>query len=451
MPPSIGYNILKILIQSCRPLVTFEAKFFEMLQVAIIKQNREEVKRKLAKKHFAETALVDAIIDADDERKNLTFRFDETKAKINAASKEIGGLMAKGQKDLAEDRKREVEALKSELQPIQQQLESTEKNLHDLLVKLPNLPADAVPEGRTPAENEEVRSGGSKPQLSAGAVPHWELARKYDLIDFELGNKITGSGFPVYKNKGAKLQRALIQYFLDYNTAAGYTEFMPPLMVNEASAYGTGQLPDKEGQMYHATADNLYLIPTAEVPVTNIYRDTILKENELPIKMTAYTPCFRREAGSYGKDVRGLNRLHQFDKVEIVQLVAPETSYQVLDEMVVHVEKLVQSLNLPYRILRLCGGDMGFASAITYDFEVYSAAQDKWLEVSSVSNFESFQSNRMKIRYKGADGKTQLVHSLNGSSLALPRILACLLENCQTENGILLPPALHPYFGGEMI
>lgn len=422
-----------------------------MLQVAYIKQNTEEVKRKLAKKHFAETGLVDLIVAKDEERKSLTFRFDETKAKINAASKEIGSLMAKGQKEEAESRKREVEALKAELQPVQQQLDEAEKAVHDLLIKLPNLPADAVPEGRTPADNEVVRTGGSKPELPAGAVPHWDLAKKYDLIDFELGNKITGSGFPVYKNRGARLQRALIQYFLDYNTAAGYTEFMPPLMVNEASAYGTGQLPDKEGQMYHATADNLYLIPTAEVPVTNIYRDTILKEAELPVKMTAYTPCFRREAGSYGKDVRGLNRLHQFDKVEIVQLVAAERSYEVLEEMVVHVEKLVQSLGLPYRILRLCGGDMGFASALTYDFEVYSAAQEKWLEVSSVSNFESFQTNRMKIRYKNNDGKTQLAHSLNGSSLALPRILACLLENNQTENGILLPPALQPYFGGEMI
>lgn len=422
-----------------------------MLQVAYIKQNPEEVKRKLAKKHFAEPELVDVIVAKDDERKSLGFRFDETKAKINAASKEIGGLMAKGQKEEAEGRKKEVEALKAELQPIQQQLDEVEKALHELLVKLPNLPSDQVPEGRTPAENEVVRIGGSKPELPAGAVPHWDLAKKYDLIDFELGNKLTGSGFPVYKNKGARLQRALIQYFLDYNTAAGYTEVMPPLMVNEASAYGTGQLPDKEGQMYLATADNLYLIPTAEVPVTNIYRDTIVKETELPIKMTAYTPCFRREAGSYGKDVRGLNRLHQFDKVEIVQLVAPDRSYEVLDEMVAHVEKLVQSLGLPYRILRLCGGDMGFASAITYDFEVYSAAQEKWLEVSSVSNFESFQTNRMKIRYKNGEGKTQLLHSLNGSSLALPRILACLLENNQTENGILLPPALHPYFGGEMI
>lgn len=422
-----------------------------MLQVAYIKQNTEEVKKRLAKKHFGELDIVDAVIAKDDERKQLTFRFDETKAKINTASKEIGALMGKGQKEAAEARKKEVEGLKNELQPIQQQLDEAEKALHDLLIKLPNLPSEQVPEGRTPADNVEVRSGGSIPQLPAGAVPHWDLTKKYDLIDFELGNKLTGSGFPVYKNKGARLQRALIQYFLDYNTRAGYTEFMPPLMVNEASAYGTGQLPDKEGQMYHATADNLYLIPTAEVPVTNIYRDSILKEGELPIRMTAYTPCFRREAGSYGKDVRGLNRLHQFDKVEIVQLVAPETSYTVLDEMVAHVEGLVQSLGLPYRILRLCGGDMGFASAITYDFEVYSAAQEKWLEVSSVSNFEAFQTNRMKIRYKNSEGKTQLVHSLNGSSLALPRILACLLENNQTENGILLPPALQPYFGGEMI
>ncbi|HEY0730963.1 MAG TPA: serine--tRNA ligase, partial [Chitinophagaceae bacterium] len=291
----------------------------------------------------------------------------------------------------------------------------------------------------------------SKPQLHAGAVPHWDLAKKYDLIDFELGNKITGSGFPVYKDKGAKLQRALIQYFLDYNTQAGYIEYLPPFMVNEASAYGTGQLPDKEGQMYHATEDNFYLIPTAEVPVTNIYRDTILKDSDLPIRMTAYTPCFRREAGSYGKDVRGLNRLHQFDKVELVQIVEPSTSYEVLDQMVDHVEKLIQSLGLHYRILRLCGGDMGFTSALTYDFEVYSAAQEKWLEVSSVSNFESFQTNRMKIRYKDANGKTQLAHSLNGSSLALPRILACLLENNQTEIGIMIPVSVQGYFGSEMI
>ena len=422
-----------------------------MLQVALLRNHKEKVKEKLAVKNFPEISLVDEVIGLDDERKKLTFDFDETKSKINAASKEIGQMMAKGQKAEAEEKKKEVEALKQALNPIQQQLELIEKNLQDQLVRLPNLPSDKVPKGKTPAENEVVKTGGSKPQLYAGAVPHWELAKKYDLIDFELGNKITGSGFPVYRNKGARLQRAMIQYFLDYNTAAGYIEFQPPHMVNEASAFGTGQLPDKEGQMYHMTVDNLYLIPTAEVPVTNIYRDEILKESELPVKMTAYTPCFRREAGSYGKDVRGLNRLHQFDKVEVVQLVHPDKSYEVLEEMVLHVEKLVQSLGLHYRVLRLCGGDMGFASALTYDFEVYSAAQDKWLEVSSVSNFESYQTNRMKIRFKDAAGKTQLVHSLNGSSLALPRILACLLENYQTENGILIPPALQPYFGHEMI
>ena len=315
---------------------------------------------------------------------------------------------------------------------------------------MPNLPHASVPEGKTPEENQIVREGGQKPTLSKNALPHWDLAKKYDLINFELGNKVTGAGFPFYKNKGAKLQRSLIQYFLDFNTEAGYTEYEPPFMVNEASAYGTGQLPDKEGQMYHVTEDNLFLIPTAEVPLTNIYRDDILKENELPVKMTAYTPCFRREAGSYGKDVRGLNRVHQFDKVELVQLVHPEKSYEVLEEMLLHVEKLLQSLNLPYRILRLCGGDMSFTSALTYDFEVYSAAQQKWLEVSSVSNFEAFQTNRMKIRFK-ADGKTQLVHSLNGSSLALPRIIAELLENNQTEDAILLPKVLWKYFGGEKI
>jgi seryl-tRNA synthetase len=343
-----------------------------------------------------------------------------------------------------------VASFKAALQPINEKLTTVEKSLHDSLIKLPNLPHSSVPGGRTPEENEIVREDGQKPVLPKNAVPHWDLAKKYDLINFEIGNKVTGAGFPFYKNKGAKLQRALIQYFLDYNTAAGYTEYEPPFMVNEASAYGTGQLPDKEGQMYHVTADNLFLIPTAEVPLTNIYRDEILKENELPIKMTGYTPCFRREAGSYGKDVRGLNRVHQFDKVELVQLVHPDKSYEVLEEMVSHVEKLLQSLNLPYRILRLCGGDMSFASALTYDFEVYSAAQEKWLEVSSVSNFESFQTNRMKIRFK-ADGKTQLVHSLNGSSLALPRIVAALLENNQEEDGIVLPEVLHEYFGEERI
>jgi seryl-tRNA synthetase len=422
-----------------------------MLQLSYIRSNTAEVKQRLAVKNFKEPGIIDEIIEVDEERRKLTFRFDETKSKINAASKEIGQLMSKGSKDEAEARKQDVEKLKKELSPIQEELDAAEKKLNSLLVSLPNLPASIVPPGKTPEENEEIRSGGSKPELPAGAQPHWELAKKYDLIDFELGNKITGSGFPVYKGRGARLQRALIQYFLDFNTKAGYTEFMPPHMVNEASAYGTGQLPDKEGQMYHVTADDLYLIPTSEVPLTNIYRDVILKETEMPVKMTAYTPCFRREAGSYGKDVRGLNRLHQFDKVEIVQLVHPEHSYQVLDEMVEHVEKLIQNLGLQYRILRLCGGDMGFASALTYDFEVYSAAQERWLEVSSVSNFETYQTNRMKIRYKDNNGKSQLLHSLNGSSLALPRILACILENFQDENGIKIPLALQSYFGSEMI
>lgn len=422
-----------------------------MLQVNLIRQNAEEVKRRLAVKNFAAINLVDEIIALDEERKKLVFQFDETKAGINAASKEIGQLMSRGEKEKADAKRKNVEQLKEKLTPVETELAAAEKKLTELMLLLPNLPSDKVPPGKTPEDNEVVRMGGSKPELFAGAVPHWDLAKKYDLIDFELGTKITGSGFPFYKNKGAKLQRALIQYFLDYNIAAGYVEFMPPLMVNKDTAYGTGQLPDKEGQMYYVTEDEFYLIPTAEVPVTNIYRNEILKETQLPLKMTAYTPCFRREAGSYGKDVRGLNRLHQFDKVEIVQLVQPEKSYEVLEEMVAHVEKLVQSLGLHYRILRLCGGDMSFASALTYDFEVYSAAQEKWLEVSSVSNFETFQTNRMKIRYKDAQGKSQLVHSLNGSSLALPRILASVLENNQTENGILLPPVLQSYFGSEMI
>jgi seryl-tRNA synthetase len=422
-----------------------------MLQVAFIRQNVEGVKERLSVRNFSEPDLVDTIVRLDDQRKKLQLESDTTLSGINAHSKEIGQLMANGNKEQAEKKKQEVAALKTSLQPIGEQLAAVEKQLNETLIRLPNLPAATVPRGKTPADNVTVREGGKKPELYAGAVPHWDLAKKYNLIDFELGNKITGSGFPVYIGKGAKLQRALIQYFLDYNTAAGYTEYQPPLMVNEASARGTGQLPDKEGQMYYVNEDNFYLIPTAEVPVTNIYRDEILKESQLPVRMTAYTPCFRREAGSYGKDVRGLNRLHQFDKVEVVQLVHPEKSYEVLDEMVRHVEKLLQSLDLPYRILLLCGGDMGFTSALTYDFEVYSAAQEKWLEVSSVSNFEAFQTNRMKIRFKDGGGKTQLLHSLNGSSLALPRIVACLLENHQQENGIALPAVLHPYFGAEQI
>jgi seryl-tRNA synthetase len=422
-----------------------------MLDVKFIRDNKDFVKERLAIRNFKELNLVDEIIELDIQRKKLQTESDSIQSKLNTASKEIGQLMAKKENEKAEEKKKEVASLKSSLQPIAENLVSIENKLNEAILKLPNLPSAKVPAGKTPEDNITVREGGNKPQLPANAVPHWDLAKKYNLIDFELGNKITGSGFPFYVNKGAKLQRALIQYFLDYNTAAGYKEYQPPLMVNETTAFGTGQLPDKEGQMYFVNEDKFYLIPTAEVPVTNIYRDEIVKENDLPIKMTAYTPCFRREAGSYGKDVRGLNRLHQFDKVEIVQLVHPEKSYDVIEEMVNHIEKLLQSLQLQYRILKLCGGDMGFTSALTYDFEVYSAAQQKWLEVSSVSNFESFQTNRMKIRFKDANNKTQLLHSLNGSSLALPRIVACLLENHQTENNILLPEALHFYFGNSSI
>jgi len=422
-----------------------------MLQLQVLRQNPQRAKERLAIKNFQDVNLVDEIIALDDQRKKLQVEFDTTQSKINSTSKEIGQLMAKEQKDEAETRKQEVASLKSLLQPITDKLSETEKQLQDVLIRLPNLPSEKVPAGKMPADNIEVREGGAKRQLPADAVPHWDLIKKYDIVDFETGAKITGSGFPLYKGKGAKLQRALIQYFLDYNTAAGYTEYLPPFMVNEATAYGTGQLPDKEGQMYYMQADNFYMIPTSEVPVTNIYRDEMVKETDLPIKMTAYSPCFRREAGSFGKDVRGLNRVHQFDKVEIVQLVHPEKSYEVLEEMVSHVEKLLNTLELPYRILKLCGGDMSFASALTYDFEVFSAAQDKWLEVSSVSNFETFQTNRMKIRFKDSNGRSQLVHSLNGSSLALPRIVACLLENNQASDGIILPAVLHNYFGAAVI
>ncbi len=422
-----------------------------MLPINVIRQNVQEVKERLAVKNFKTPELVDSVIALDDQRKKLQLEFDNTQASVNSASKEIGGLMAKGEKDAAEGKKKEVTELKNKLQPIQEQLASTEEELQQTLVQLPNLPSVLVPKGTSPEDNEVVREGGTKPTLHAGAKPHWDLIKEYDIVDFETGAKLTGSGFPLYKGAGAKLQRALVQYFLDYNIDAGYTEYLPPFMVNEASAYGTGQLPDKEGQMYHMQADNFYMIPTSEVPVTNIYRDEIVKAEQLPIKMTAYSPCFRREAGSFGKDVRGLNRVHQFEKVEIVQLVHPAKSYEALDGMVSHVEQLLISLELPYRILRLCGGDMSFTSALTYDFEVYSAAQERWLEVSSTSNFEGYQTNRMKIRFKDENGKTQLVHSLNGSSLALPRIVACLLENNQTETGIQLPKVLHSYFGRETI
>lgn len=416
-----------------------------MLPIQLFREKKALVIEGLKKKHFKDLALVDEVIALDEEKRSVQHQSESLAASSNAASKSIGQLMAQGKKEEAEARKTGVAAHKEAAGELMRKLSEIEERLHEAILKFPNLPHTSVPDGKTPEENEIVRSGGTIPQMSEMALPHWELAQKYNLINFELGNKITGSGFPVYVNKGARLQRALIQYFLDFNTAAGYTEYQPPHMVNDASAYGTGQLPDKEGQMYHAVADNLYLIPTAEVPLTNIYRDEIVKSDALPVKMTGYTPCFRREAGSYGKDVRGLNRVHQFDKVEIVQLTTPEKSYEALEQMVLHVEQLLQDLQLPYRILRLCGGDMSFTSALTYDFEVYSAAQQRWLEVSSVSNFESFQTNRMKIRYKDDQGKTHLLHSLNGSALALPRIVACLLENNQQADGIHLPEVLSKY------
>ncbi|MEN9963462.1 MAG: hypothetical protein RL582_557, partial [Bacteroidota bacterium] len=377
-----------------------------MLSISFIRQYPEAVKERLTIRNFGNPNLVDELLQTDDQYRKVKFTTENIQASINAASKEIGILMAKGEKEAAEAKKEEVASMKNEMAQHLSSLEALEAALQKQLLLLPNLPHASVPKGKSAEDNEVLRTGGDTPSLSANAKPHWDLIKEYDLIDFEIGAKIAGSGFPLYKGRGAKLQRSLIQYFLEYNTAAGYTEFMPPLMVNEATAYGTGQLPDKEGQMYHITADGLYLIPTAEVPVTNVYSNEIIKDADLPVKMTAYTPCFRREAGSFGSDVRGLNRVHQFDKVEIIQLTHPEGSYQVLDAMVAHVEKLIQSLELPYRILRLCGGDMGFTSALTYDFEVYSAAQQKWLEVSSVSNFETFQTNRMKIRYKDENGKT---------------------------------------------
>ena len=422
-----------------------------MLTLQLLRTETEKVKDGLRKKHFADIYLVDEILAIDEKRRNIQLQNDNLLAQQNTAAKQIGGLMKDGKKDDAEKIKADVAEWKKQSEQLKIELENTEQTQHDLLVRLPNMPNHSVPNGKTPEENEVVFQVKEIPTLPENALPHWDLTTKYDLIDFELGVKLTGAGFPVYKNKGAKLQRALINYFLDKATAAGYKEFIPPLMVNADSGYGTGQLPDKEGQMYHVTVDDFYLIPTAEVPVTNIYRDVILKEEDFPIKMTAYTPCFRREAGSYGKDVRGLNRLHQFDKVEIVQIEHPEKSYQTLDTMVKHVENLLQELELPYRILRLCGGDMSFASALTFDFEVWSAAQKRWLEVSSTSCFESFQTNRMKCRFKDASGKMQLAHSLNGSALALPRIVAALLENNQTPNGIKIPKVLQAFMGMEII
>ena len=422
-----------------------------MLTIKQIRDDKAAAIAKLAKKGVDAAPVIDKIIELDDRRRAIQVELDTMLAAQNKAAKEIGMLMGQGRREEAEQAKANVAELKKKSAELQAESTAVQEELNAAIVSLPNFPAEIVPEGRTAEDNVVVKLVENYTELPENPLPHWELARKYDIIDFELGVKLTGAGFPVYKGKGARLQRALINYFLDHNTSAGYLEVEPPIMVNEASGFGTGQLPDKEGQMYHATADNFYLVPTAEVPVTNIFRDVILDESDFPVKVTAYTPCFRREAGSYGKDVRGLNRLHQFDKVEIVQLALPEKSYEALDGMVAHVEQLVKALGLPYRILRLCGGDMSFTSALTYDFEVYSEAQKRWLEVSSVSNFESFQANRLKLRYRSADKKTQLAHTLNGSSLALPRIVAALLENNQTPEGIRIPEVLVPYTGFDMI
>ncbi|MEH1007476.1 serine--tRNA ligase [Winogradskyella sp. ECml5-4] len=422
-----------------------------MLQVAFIKENKEDIIARLAKRNIDATEMINEAIALDEDRKALQTSLDNTKAESNALSKEIGNLFKSGETQKANLLKEKTTQLKESTKNFEQELNDKANALAELLYKIPNVPNPIVPAGNTDEDNEETFREGDIPKLHDGALPHWELAKKYNIIDFELGNKITGAGFPVYIGKGARLQRALIAYFLDKNTEAGYTEYQVPHLVNEASGFGTGQLPDKEGQMYHVTLDNLYLIPTAEVPATNIFRDTLLNESDLPISITGYTPCFRREAGSYGAHVRGLNRLHQFDKVEILRVEHPDNSYKALDSMVNHVKGILQDLKLPYRILRLCGGDLGFTSALTYDFEVFSTAQDRWLEVSSVSNFETFQANRLKLRFKNNDGKNELCHTLNGSSLALPRILAGILENCQTENGIKIPEVLVPYTGFDMI
>ena len=421
-----------------------------MLQVAYIKDNKEKVLAGLKKRNFGKLELIDEIISLDESRKKIQFDLDSQLSEMNKISKDIGILMKEGKKDEAENAKSQTLSLKESTKKLQQNLSETEEKLKLALYEVPNIPNDLVPVGTNEEDNLEVFKHTAHENIINNALPHWELTKKYDLIDFELGVKITGAGFPVYKGKGARLQRSLIQYFLDKNAEAGYMEIVPPFVVNEASGYGTGQLPDKEGQMYYINEDKLYLIPTSEVPVTNMYRDVLLNENQLPIKLTAYSPCFRREAGSYGKDVRGLNRLHQFEKVEIVRIEKSETSYEALEEMVEHVKSLLESLQLTYRILRLCGGDLGFTSAITYDFEVWSAAQERWLEVSSVSNFETFQANRLKLRYK-SEGKNQLCHTLNGSSLALPRVLAALLENHQSEEGIKIPKVLVPYTGYDLI
>ncbi|MFD2563748.1 serine--tRNA ligase [Aquimarina rubra] len=422
-----------------------------MLVVQDIIANKEEYIKALTKRSFDAAPILEKVIHLDEERRATQAKLDNTLADSNKLSKEIGMLFKNGEAQKAAILKEKTSQLKESSKSLSARLTEIQEELKELLYTIPNVPHASVPDGQSDEDNEEVFREGDIPVLEDGALPHWELAKKYDIIDFELGVKISGAGFPVYKGKGAKLQRALISYFLDKNTEAGYTEYQVPHLVNEASGYGTGQLPDKEGQMYHITADDLYLIPTAEVPVTNMFRDDLVNESDLPICCTGYTPCFRREAGSYGAHVRGLNRLHQFDKVEIVRIEKPENSYEALDGMVDHVKEILKELKLPYRILRLCGGDIGFTSALTYDFEVFSTAQDRWLEISSVSNFESYQANRLKLRYKDTNGKNQLAHTLNGSSLALPRVLAGILENYQTPNGIKIPDVLVPYCGFEYI
>ena len=422
-----------------------------MLQVAHIRENKEVYVQALKKRNFEAESILEQVISLDEERRSTQTELDNTLAESNKLSKEIGLLFKSGEHEKANKVKEQTGDLKEKSKELSEKLNAVSEQLNQLLYTIPNIPHESVPAGKDEEDNEEIYKEGDVPVLAEGSLPHWELTKKYDLIDFELGNKITGAGFPVYKGKGARLQRALITYFLDKNIEAGYTEYQVPLVVNEESGYGTGQLPDKEGQMYHVQNDDLYLIPTSEVPLTNMFRGDLLEEKQLPISCTAFTHCFRREAGSYGAHVRGLNRLHQFDKVELVNLVKPEDSYATLDKMVEHVKEILKELKLPYRVLRLCGGDLGFTSALTFDFEVFSTAQDRWLEISSVSNFETFQSNRLKVRYKNKEGKKELVHTLNGSSLALPRVMAGILENYQTENGIKVPEVLVPYTGFDII
>ncbi len=443
----VSFIIHDVFLYLCTP------KFiYKMLTLAFIRENKEHLLKGLAKRNFKNAeSIIDRVIEKDTLRRTTQASLDQILAESNKISKEIGKFFKAGEVQKANLLKEKTGQLKNQSKELNEKLNQISEELNELLYQIPNMPNKLVPPGNSEDDNEIIFEEGVIPELHKGALPHWELAKKYDIIDFELGNKITGAGFPVYKGKGAKLQRALIAYFLDKNSDAGYKEIQPPLLINEASGFGTGQLPDKEGQMYHVGIDNLFLIPTAEVPVTNIYRDVLLKESDFPICNTAYTPCFRREAGSYGAHVRGLNRLHQFDKVEIVRIEHPDNSYAALDEMVAHVKEILQELGLPYRILRLCGGDLGFTSALTYDFEVYSTAQKRWLEISSVSNFESFQANRLKLRFKNKEGKSQLAHTLNGSSLALPRVLAGLLENFQTEKGIKIPEVLQKYTGFDII